>query len=385
MIKKILVQIIVIAISLPAFSVDLLPQESPGFFGRKVRNLGMGNVGVSILGTAESSAFYNPAGLNDLTEGEFRFMTITSELSKNSYGLVNDVRDLSDDLDAANSDAEKVRVLNKFIQQRSGEFQHFRLGVELFSYTNTNFAAGLLFNENLDLSFRDQSFPHFDMRTLGDAGGYIAFSTGFWEHLLQVGLTFKPVMRFALDEADQQVTYADVTTENAKGDPILKDQFKNIRDDRQFAVPVDFGVKSDLSFDFWKNSFFIEQLKPQLGFTWDDIGSPSFHPLTNQPQTLNAGFSINPQLWRFKNLFAVELREINRDRPMLSKLHLGAEVKFPWILAVRGGLSQGYASGGVTVDLVFFKIDAAVYYEEVGFYTRQEGNLRYAASFGFKI
>ncbi|MCC7460154.1 MAG: hypothetical protein IT286_02515 [Proteobacteria bacterium] len=382
--KKILTLLTVLTAAAPAFAADLLPQESPSF-NRKVRNLGMGNVGVSILGTPDSAAFYNPAALNDLTESEIRFMTITAEVADSSTRLINDVKDLSDDVKDANTDADKVRALNNFIQDRTGEFQHLRLNVELVSYTTKNFAAGLLIDERLDLSFRDQSFPHFDMRNLGDATAYMAFSTGFWDKLLQVGMNFRPTMRFSLRESDQQITFADVTTENSKGDPILVDQLKAIKDDRQFAIPVNFGVKSDLSFDFWKNSYFIEQLKPQVGVTWEDVGSPSFGPLPSANQTLNAGFSINPEIWRFKNLIAVELREINQDRPMLSKLHAGMEVKFPWILAVRGGISQGYLSGGATIDLVFVRIDGAVYYEEVGFNTRQDGNLRYAATFGFKI
>lgn len=383
--KKILIQLTaVLATTTSAMAIDLLPQESPNF-NRRVRNLGMGNVGVSVLGSADSSAFYNPAGLNDLTESEIRFMNITAEVSDNSIGLIGDVADLSDDIKAADGTADKTRVLNDFIQQRSGEFQHLRLSVELLSFTKKNFAAGLIFDEKLDLSFRDQSFPHFDMRNLGDAGGYLAFSTDFWDKLLQVGMNFKPTMRFSLNESDQQITFADVTTENDKGDPILTDQIKNIWDDRQFTIPVDFGVKSNLGFSFLKNTFVWEKLKPQVGLTWENVGSPSFAPLPGLNQTVNAGASINPDLWKLKSLFAVEFRELNHERPMLSKLHVGGELKFPYILAVRGGLSQGYLTGGLTLDFVFVKIDGAVYYEEVGYHTREAGNLRYAATFGFKI
>lgn len=367
-----------------AFAVDTLPQESPTF-SRRVRNLGMGNVGVSITGTTESSAFYNPAGLNDITQSEIRFMTITSEIAKNSTDLINDVKDLKDDIDGASNDADKVRVLNDFIQQRSGEFQHLRLGIELLSYTQHNFAAGLNFDETIDLSFRDQSFPHFDMRNIGDANAYVAFSTDFWDKLLQLGMTFRPTMRFALNEKDQQITYADATTENANGDPIIKDQFENILDDRQFVIPVDFGIKSNLGFDFWKDSTAYDVLQPAIGFTWENIGSPSFAPLPTSTQTANAGISISPKLWRLKNTFAVEMRELNRSRPMLTKLHVGGEVKLPWVLAVRGGVAQGYWTGGLSLDLVFVRIDGAVYHEEVGYYNREDGNRRYAVSFGFKI
>jgi len=382
--KKYIVLTTALLLATSASAIDLLPQESPGNF-RRTRNLGMGNVGVSILGEADSAAFYNPAGLNDLTESEIRFMNITAEVSDNSRKLINDVKDLVDEIDAADNNADKTRALNDFIQQRSGEFQHLRLALELVSFTKKNFAAGLMVDQRLDLSFRDQSFPHFDVRNLGDVGGYLAFSTDFWDQLLQLGMTFKPMMRFALEEQDQQVTFSDATTENANGDPILKDQFENILDSRQIGVPITFGLKSNLEFDFWKNSYFIEQLKPQVGLTWDDIGSPSFAPLAGPGQTLNAGLSINPAIGKLKNVFAVEFRELNRERPLLSKLHVGAEVKLPWVLALRGGVSQGYWTAGTSIDLVFVKIDGAIYHEEVGYSTREDGNLRYAATFGFKI
>jgi hypothetical protein len=381
--KKLLF-ILTAVISLPAFAIDLLPQDSPGMH-RRVRNLGMGNVGAATPGTHDSAAFYNPAGLADLTEGEVRFMNLTFEVAKNSFDLPNDVKDFADDIDDAPNNADKVRELNDFIQARSGEFQHFRMGIELLSYTRKNFAAGLLLDERLDLSFRDQSFPHFDIRNIGDVSAYVAMSQGFFDQLLQVGMAFFPTMRFALNEDDQQVTYADVTTENSKGDPILIDQLKNIYKDRQFVIPVNFGLKSNLAFDFLKDTYFLDALKPQVGVTWDAVGSPSFAPSVSMGQTVNAGMSINPEFLGLKNTFAIEMREINRERPLLTKTHVGAEFKFPYIIAFRGGVSQGYWTAGTTLDFKFVKIDGAIYSEEVGYSTRQDGNLRYAATFGFKI
>ena len=53
-----------------------LPKEGPSL-NRKVRNLGMGNVGVALTGTHDSSPFYNPAGLNDLDKGRLQFFSFT--------------------------------------------------------------------------------------------------------------------------------------------------------------------------------------------------------------------------------------------------------------------------------------------------------------------
>ncbi|MEZ4819946.1 MAG: hypothetical protein R3A45_08635 [Bdellovibrionota bacterium] len=363
-------------------AASTIPSTSPSL-NRKVRNLGMGNVGVSILGTHDSAAFYNPAGLNDLEKSQLRFLTITGEVGDNAFGLIADAIDFGKDIDDASSDNERIGVLNQFIQARTGEFQYFRLNVELINYTRKNFAVGLVLDEQLDMSFRNQAFPQFDMRTIGDITTYVAFAQGFWDGGLQVGMTFKPTLRFAMNESDQQITYSDVTTENADGDPIILDQFKNIYDERQFRIPVDVGLKSKLS-GFFDNKF-VEGFDPMIGLTWQDVGDMNFAPAQGNGQTLNFGASLNPKLGKFQNSWAIELRGINQERPLISKLHIGAEFKLPAILAVRGGLSQGYLTAGLTIDLRFFSLDAAIYKEEIGVNTREAGNLRYAATASFKI
>ena len=63
-----------------------LSQESPTL-NRKVRNLGMGNIGVAMRGSHDFSPFYNPAGLNDVEESNWQFFSPTVELSKGSIVL----------------------------------------------------------------------------------------------------------------------------------------------------------------------------------------------------------------------------------------------------------------------------------------------------------
>lgn len=380
--KKIFTLLITVLVPAASFAASTIPSSSPTL-NRKVRNLGMGNVGVSTLGTHDSAVFYNPAGLNDLEKSQWRFLSITAEVGSNAFSLVKDAIDFGQDIDDANSDPDRINVLNQFIQERTGEFQYVRFNLELLNYTRKNFAAGLVIDEQLDMSFRNQAFPQFDMRTIGDIATYVAFAQGFWDGGLQVGMTFKPTMRFALNEADQQITYSDVTTENADGDPIILDQFKNIYDERQFRIPVDIGFKSRLS-GFFDNDF-VQAFEPMIGLTWQDVGGMNFAPSQGNGQTLNFGASLNPKLGKFQNSWAIELRGINQDRPLISKLHIGAEFKLPAILAVRGGLSQGYLTAGLTIDLRFFSIDAAIYKEEIGVNTREAGNLRYATTLNFKI
>ncbi|MEZ4704690.1 MAG: hypothetical protein R3A11_05825 [Bdellovibrionota bacterium] len=360
-----------------------LPYEGPNL-NRKVRNLGMGNVGVSTTGQFDSAPFYNPAGLNDLKKGKIQFFTPTFELSKSFFDMIDDAKTLTNGVKDANNDADKTRAFNQFLNSRTGEFDHVRLSLELVSYARKNFAAGLLFDERVDMSFRDQSFPHFEVRNLGDVSMYVAGSYDFWEKLLQVGLTVRPTVRFALDQQDEVITLADVLGDDAQGDPLIVSQFENIADPR-FGLGVDLGLKSNLSFLEELIPDLYKKLNPQAGFTWQDIGSPNFGAAPNNPQSVSMGLSIEPSLWVLKNTFALELRDLNQDRPFLSKLHIGAESRLVKILSVRAGLSEGYVSTGVGINLGIVSIDGALYFNEVGRKTREEGSMRFATSLSFRI
>lgn len=377
--------VLLVGFFLASFSVQAqnFSRETPTL-NRKARNLGMGNVGVAIKGTHDSSPFYNPAGLNDLEKSRVQFLSPTVDISKNSISLIGDLKDLTDDLDSAANDADKTRVFNQFVQDNSGEFRRIRFTLDIFNMAKKNFAAGLVIDEKLDLSVRQaQSNPQFNVRNLGDAAFYVSGAHDFWDKALQVGVTLKPTVRFAINESDEVVDYSD-TAEDANGDLALTEQFKNIKE-RRFGLGADLGLKSNLAFSFWKDSPVYKLLQPSVGFTWQDMGSPEFGKAPGNAQTLNFGAAIHPDVWKLKNVFAVDIREINEERPLLSKLHIGLESKLPWVLAVRGGLSQGYLTAGLTVDLWVLKLDAAVYHEEIGITRREEGSLRYVGGLSFNI
>jgi len=346
----------------------------------------MGNVGVAIKGTHDSAPFYNPAGLNDIEKGRFQFMALTAGVSTDSFGLVGDTIDLVDNLDDATTDAARVDVLDQFIQTRTGEFHHVRFSLDLFNYVRKNFAIGLTIDERLDMSFRDQSVPHFDVRNLGDAMLFVGASTSFKEELIQAGVTVRPIVRFAIDEADETVTYADVVAENAAGDPVVKDQFENMKE-RRFGIGVDLGVKSNLGFKGFKEKNWYKLLKPAVGLTWQDIGSPSFGVAPGNEQSISLGFAIHPDYGKFKNTVGLDFRSLNQERAFLSKMHFGVESVFDWYvdIGLRAGLSQGYFTAGTTFDFRFVRLDAAYYNEEVGAVTRQAGNSRLLATLSFNI
>jgi hypothetical protein len=47
-------------------------------------------------------------------------------------------------------------------------------------------------------------------------------------------------------------------------------------------------------------------------------------------------------------------------------IHLGTEVKLVNMISLRAGLNEGWLSAGLGFDLFFFKLDAAIFTEELG-------------------
>ena len=380
--NKILASFLVLTSSW-ALAQGNFPNESPSL-NRKVRNLGMGNVGVAIRGTHDSAPFYNPAGLNDLEKGRFQFLSPTVEMSKSAFSLFSDMKDLIDDLGDADGSADKTRVFNDFGFENSGEFRRMRFALDIFNYARKNFAAGVLIDEKFDLSVREfGSNPPLHIRKLGGAPFFGAGAAPFLGPLVQVGVTVKPTVRFSINEEDEVVDYSDIQ-DDSDGDPLLAGQFGNIKE-RRFGLGVDLGLKSNLALPLWKDATWFKTLAPSVGFTWQDIGSPDFGAAPDNPQTMNLGAAIHPDVWKIKNTIGLDVRGLNQDREFLTKLHFGIESQLPWLLAVRAGVSQGYITGGATLDLWVVKLDGAIFYEEVGVVGRNEGNLRWAGTLSFNI
>lgn len=377
-------------------------QESPSM-NRSVRALGMGNAFIAVDGNVYSP-FYNPAGLNDIEKGRFNILSPTMEVSSSAFGLVSDVRDLVDDIDAANSDSQKVDALDNFVKARFGEFNHLRAALNIINYTRHNFAAGALLEERLTLSFRDQALPKFEVRDITDLVFYASVSHNWWEKLLQAGVTVKPAIRSAVNEAINSAT--------AVNDEV-DDVFQTLLFPH-LGISFDLGLKSDLSFpglmksDSYKRLH--EYLKPAVALTWQDIGNTPFkwnlrdtdgnedgvenpakfvNAVASSPvdseQSISVGAKVSPKLAILDTNFALDVRDLNQDKDFFTKLNIGAEVKFPKILALRAGLSQGYLAAGIGVDLWIVNVDFATYAEEVGQFSREDGNRRYALSLNMGI
>ncbi|MGB3940213.1 MAG: hypothetical protein WBK96_01830 [Candidatus Manganitrophaceae bacterium] len=332
-------------------------EEFPNLY-RGVRPLGMGGAFIT-LSDDENAMFYNPAGLNDVSGfGGVGLINPLAEISENTKDLYQDIKDLKTNDPAAVSD---------FLSKRVGEHQHLRAAL-LPNLVVHNFAIGVLGQATADLEVRNRSNPEVLTNMRMDTGLFASLAYGFWDKKLQVGVTGKYVQR---EGVNRVYTAVDIAQPDGF-DPL--DQKKK---------------ESDIAFDLGAKMNFQAPLRPTLGVVVQNVTGLDFKVLGKMSQQVNVGVAINPDFWILKTTFAVQVDDVTKkvgaDKDLSKRTRLGAEFRFPKVLALRVGLNGGYPSAGVGIDLWILSISYATYAEELGAFAGQRADRRHVAqlSLGF--
>jgi hypothetical protein len=325
-----------------------LAAEYPTLF-RGVRPLGMGGAFIT-LSDDENALLYNPAGLNDVQRAGAAILNPYVSVSKNSIGLASDILDLEGTDEAAVAD---------FLNQHVGEHQHAQVALFPNFYTH-NFAFGVLGDAVLDLEVRNPANPEVVTDAKVDAAGLVGVAYGFWKDALQVGATGKYVRREGVKKIFQA---ADIVVDF---DPFA---------DRTKATDVAFDIGTKVNFPVL--------LRPSVALMVQNLGDLDFEALGVVPQQFHMGVALHPDFWLLSNALVLEVHdlteEIAEDNDLYKRVHLGAEARFPKILAIQAGVNQGYYTAGVTLDLSILTLAAATYAEEVGTFAGQRADRRYVA------
>jgi hypothetical protein len=333
----------------PAFA-----EEYPTLF-RGVRPLGMGGAFLT-LSNDENALFYNPAGLNDVKDARGAILNPYGAVSENSLGFIRDLQDLEGTDEAA--------VAN-FLNDHIGEHQHSQATLFPNFYTR-NFAFGLLGSATMDLIVRNPANPEVVTDAKADLAGLVGVAHGFLNQTIQVGVTGKYVRREGVKTVFQA---ADIVVDF--------DPFADRTKETDFAF--DIGTKFNLPVLF----------RPSLAVVVQNVGDLDFETLGGIPQQIHLGVGLHPDFLGLSNTLALEMhdvtKEIESDDDTYKRVHLGAEVRFPTILAIQAGVNQGYYTAGVTLDFRILTLAAATYAEEMGSEAGQRADRRYVAqiSLGF--
>lgn len=358
-----------------AYEVTNIRDRFPSV-GRSTAPLGMGNAYLTMPGKNASQFYYNPAAINDY-EKNFSFEVFAPQVdfSTATVGLINDLRDLQNDLSGA-TDSGKVTTFDTFFNKHIGEFHSLNLLLPFYSMWNKKMFIGTVTDAKLDISFRNKAFPNFEIKTHNVAGLAGGTALAFLEDSLQVGIGLKVLYKLAFEEI---ITTADALAQNF-GDKFGFSQWK-----KGFGFGVDLGTTYRVP-DFGSST--LGFLKPAVSVVWQDIGHARFTggaPKT--PQSLSAGVGIHPEFDLFDLSVLVDVREILRNMTLVNKLHGGVEARFfkrSWIRpSLRVGANQGYPAFGGGLKIGFVDLNVAYFAEEVGKLSRQKGNYRLASALGF--
>ncbi len=334
------------------------------------RNQMMGGAGLAGKGSKESASL-NPAGLSDIEDSEIDIFPLVIEIPF-EIDTYNSYKDFSDAKKNATSTEEKRVALQTMIGEIGTSTAATRFNFYP-SYTRKYLHVGLLADVKVNAKLRAGGALGNQAAELGGSAGtmglIMAGSYSFLENRLHVGLTLKPLYRFSAFKNKEQNLYdfivSDNKVEGTTNDVGIKSTIvgDSYLENKAFGFGADLGMRYDLP-------FYEELLKPSVGLTYQDIGKTHFFTSNAQPesieQSVSLGLAVQPTLWITKNTFAIDLRNVNEEQDFLNKLHIGAESVLWNFLAFRVGLSQGYFSGGVGVDLKYFQMDAYVASWEAG-------------------
>jgi len=352
----------------------------PVSLNRQPRGMMMGNAGLALEGSRDS-AVMNPAGLADIQRSEWQFPFIFElpfQIGTFREGMdYNSVRK-----DDSATEAEKQEALEKFFGKAASDSVRARANFYP-SYTRRNLHIGFFGDVEFDTDFRLGGFTSNQLMEAGDtaitAGILVGVSHSFLKNHLQVGATVKPLYRISpFNEQTQRLDSILVGLNSGEdvGDKLFGDSFTS---GRGFAFGVDLGLKYWFQEELVEGTMFhewVQRLRPAFGLTYQDVGNTRFFRREGEnvpediTQSISVGMAFHPK-WSFvTSRFALDIRDINQSKAFLNRIHLGWESVLWNLWALRVGVSQGYLTGGMGVDLYFVQLDVFVSAEEAGQHAR---------------
>ncbi len=325
---------------------------------------GMGTTGVAVTG--RSDTFYvNPAAL-----ASKRFQLSVPSLQVTAYHLYDAVKGGGDLF----SMGSLLNMANG-IQEGYGRLMDVDAAM---SFTVGGFGLGI--NATLGINtFADNGRYGLQSDLFGEIRAAISLGYGYrFELPMDFSIDVGAMIRFSY-LAYTDTFNADVLADSSSFDinqvPIMAG----------FSVPIDVGlnVNMPLGFSFGLVSRNMNGRYYMTGF--DGFEAYSADPFGGKPESgsrfsfdsgwsLDAGFGWSYDTWYLSPTVAVDFRDLvglcTTDdftfRDFMYHLNIGAEVRVLSFLDIRAGLSQGYWSLGLGLDLWAFKVDVAYYRQEFG-------------------
>lgn len=316
----------------------------------------MGGVCIGQVRGAQA-LFLNPAFLARVEGFDFIIAQAQAGFSKDAYDFSKQFSGSS----FQNSDINNLygKYLTADIDARTG-------------FVMPHFGFGLYSNNYTQMLFSDPTYPTFNMNFISDYGYVIGTAFDFGNEA-SLGITLRHIKRWG---GNQDINVSSLT--GASASDIANANFQN----KGVGHAVDIGFAKTIS---------SHSLKPVFSLVWRDVGVTKFNMTSGvddpprQMDNLIFAVNIEQEVTGIKLSHGLEYKFATdyAENPT-KKIHLGTEASFG-PLDLRAGLSQGYVTYGVGLDLWFFNIEFASYATELGTYAGQDRNERYNASITFEM
>jgi hypothetical protein len=336
---------------------NVFAEETSYKIYKGIRPLGMGGAFVAVSSDA-NALFYNPAGLSDIPGKKISIFNPGIEISQGGYDMFNDALDV--DLDSAEETAA-------FLREYIGEYNHFNLSFAPY-YSKPNFAFALIGNVTSNLQARDRQSPRLIVDVIEDAGIAMGYARTFFDDNLLVGAGVKYIMRKSLDE---EYTVLDITTDG------FEDRLEDDYEDGQ-GVLLDFGIIYKFK-DFQIGTMNVDF---QAGLSANNLIDNDMGDARDIDDHIDLGFAANLDKWIFAFDYVDLFSQVGDDDDAAKRIRIGAEYAFKPFLFLRVGFYQGYPTIGIGLETKNVQFDVLTYAEEVGTYSGQRDDRRYALQLG---
>lgn len=288
------------------------------------------------------SAFYNPAGLGTVRKPQLHILNVHAEASNGLLNLVGDGP--ATDIPDKYSDSFSPEKLRSELADLKGKLIHSRFG-SFPNITVRGLTLGYLYTQRNRAIIEDEDPQNFEIAQRRDQGPVMALNASLFGGVFKIGASAVYLSRQELNK-----TFTPNEPVNISGN-----DYKSGR-----SLQVTAGAK--LTFPVATLPTFAAVLRNTTANDFEDASNGGLPEEIKQ--TLDVGFSITPQIGQSTRVhLEANLKDMNNayDTNIKRRLAAGIELDFNRRIFLRGGLGDGWGSGGIGVRSRTFILDLTTY------------------------
>ncbi len=341
--KRLKLLISLLLITHASWAMAKLDFEDHAFpeFVTSARALAMGNAYINKVDDSWA-AFYNPAGLGTVRKPQLHLANIHMEASNKLLNVIS--QGPASDIPGNYSDTYDPQKMRTVLAKDQGKLAHSR--IQAFpNFTLRGMTMGYMFAQRNRAIINKDIANKFEIAERRDHGPVFALNASLFGGVFKVGATGVYLIRRDL--------YKEVAPNGST--KIVDADYKSGR-----SLQLTAGARLTLPWPLLPT--FSAVLRNATANDFE--GAKSGGPPKEIEQTVDAGFSITPQIGKKMRIhLEANLKDINNSYKTNAKRRTaaGIEIDFNRRIFLRGGLGDGWGSGGIGVRSRTFIFDITTY------------------------